>query len=589
MNLRIQIGLILLQVLLVKASSLHLSNTTIRQGFHDVQENSSCTLWKYDKYHDSTCVCGDSINNVIHCNNSDSAVSILVCNCMSYDERENTLLVGSCPYFCYDGFTTTLHNKRDVTNMCNRVFKQYREGQMCGRCKHNFAPSPYSYAYQCANCSSSSYELNWVKYLVIAYLPLTLFFAVVIILRFNAMSPLVNMVILCFQLGGSSVVMSNIAISEHFTWPSDDTYMPVIAKVFSCVFGMWNLDMFRALYRPFCLHPNSSILQILSLDYAIAVYPLVLIGVLYVFVKLHDRFEVIKLLWKPAGWLIARIHRQQRTSNSLIKPFGTFLLLSYVKTSNTSLDILMPAQVYNMSGKVVGLYLYYNGSIEYFGKDHLPYGILAIFMFTTFNLVPLLLLCLYPCRCFQSCLNCCRLNSQVLRTFMDAFQGCYKFEPYDCRYWAGFYLFLRLAILAIFVATKSSYISVLSGLLLIPVVCLLAVIRPYQRDIYNTIDIVLLQIVIICCFSLFIRSGYDRRYDTFALVIVGIALFVFVIYLVLLVLKTIAPNRLLVAMRKMLMKTVTVSRHDEEGLITREINVDTNVPLLQNCDTDNSD
>ena len=58
--------------------------------------------------------------------------------------------------------------------------------------------------------------------------------------------------------------------------------------------------------------------------------------------------------------------------------------------------------------------------------------------------------CFYSCRCFQSCLNRCRLNSQVLRTFMDAFQGCYKFEPCDCRYWAAFYLFLRLAVLIIF-------------------------------------------------------------------------------------------------------------------------------------------
>ena len=123
--------------------------------------------------------------------------------------------------------------------------------------------------------------------------------------------------------------------------------------------------------------------------------------------------------------LFTHFSRQWRVSNSLIEAFGTFILLSYIKIINISFNILMPVQVYNVSGNI-GLYTYYNGSLEYFGQDHLPYALLAIFVFFTFNLVPLLLLCLYPCRCFQSCLYCCRLNSQVLRTFTDAFQGCYN-------------------------------------------------------------------------------------------------------------------------------------------------------------------
>ena len=44
---------------------------------------------------------------------------------------------------------------------------------------------------------------------------------------------------------------------------------------------------------------------------------------------------------------------------------------------------------------VVGIYLYYDASIEYFGKKHLPYVILAVFVALTFILFPLLLLLLY--------------------------------------------------------------------------------------------------------------------------------------------------------------------------------------------------
>ena len=46
--------------------------------------------------------------------------------------------------------------------------------------------------------------------------------------------------------------------------------------------------------------------------------------------------------------------------------------LSHVKVLNTSVEILMPTQVYNASGIVIGAYAYYNGSLEYFGHDHLP-------------------------------------------------------------------------------------------------------------------------------------------------------------------------------------------------------------------------
>ena len=97
--------------------------------------------------------------------------------------------------------------------------------------------------------------------------------------------------------------------------------------------------------------------------------------------------------------------------------------------------------------------------MKYFGHDHLLHTVLAIYVCCiNFNLVPFLLLYLYPCRCFQSCLNCCRPNSHALRIFMDAFQGCYKFEPYDCRYWAAFYLFLRIAFLSIFSITQLKWL-----------------------------------------------------------------------------------------------------------------------------------
>ena len=314
-----------------------------------------------------------------------------------------------------------------------------------------------------------------------------------------------------------------------------------------------------------------SILQMISLDYAIAVYPLLLIFLTYALVTIHDRFLVVQLLWKPITWIMVKINREFGVKRTLIKAFGSFILLSYVKVLNTSVDILMPVQVYNASGIVVGVYTYYNGSLEYFGHEHLPYAFLAIFMFATFNLAPFLLLCLYPCQCFQSCLNCCQLNSQVLRIFMDAFQGCYKFEPYDCRYFSGFYFFLRVVILVIFLVTESLYIINNSGMAIIPAIVFLTIFKPYAQSIYNTIDVILLLSIVLFCFGASAISLGDYKYLPFSCLIFGIGLLYPAMYASVLVIYTIMPNSVKVHVKRYFKKFTSVNHGRGDGANVLEV------------------
>ncbi len=100
-------------------------------------------------------------------------------------------------------------------------------------------------------------------------------------------------------------------------------------------------------------------------------------------------------------------------------------------------------------GEKTNLYVVDN-SIPYLSKLHLPYFILALTMSFVFNIIPLLLLCLYPCRCFQTCLNRTGLQHHALHTFMDAFHGCYRHKPYDLRYFSGIYLPTQILNLVIF-------------------------------------------------------------------------------------------------------------------------------------------
>ena len=136
--------------------------------------------------------------------------------------------------------------------------------------------------------------------------------------------------------------------------------------------------------------------------------------------------------------------------------------------------------------------LYYNGTTSYFSKEHLPYTTLAIIVLLVLTLLPILLLCLYPCRCFQRLLNRCHLRSQALHMFMDAFQGCYKNgtnKTRDCRYFAALYLITRVAVHVSLVFSSVSLTNSVFALLLAIMVLLLSCFHPYKNKLYNQLDI----------------------------------------------------------------------------------------------------
>ena len=525
----------------------------------DANDSSSCPPWKYRKTPTSPCECGNSIGEVVQCSNG--SVCLFSCHCMSYSEKLGTVIMGPCPHLCENYFYFKIHHNMD--HICNQI---NRTGQLCGKCSEGYAPAVYSYGSLCVQCTHHKH--NWIKYLAIAYFPVTMFYALVILFRFNAMSPSVIAYIFVSQIVSSPAIASIFTtfVNSAEKHPIVHMKLRLIGDFVSNLYGFWNLDFFRYVYQPFCLHPNMTTLQVISLDYAIAVYPLLLIFLTYLFVRIHDRFTIFQLVWKPVAWLMLKANCNFGIKRTLIKAFGTFILLSYVKVFNTSVDILMPSQVYNASGTVVGVYAYYNGSLEYFGREHLPYALLAVFMFATFNLVPFLLLCLYPCRCFQSCLNCCRLNSQVLRTFMDAFQGCYKFEPCDCRYFSGFYLFLRVAILVIFLITESTYVIIYSGMAIMPAMAFILIVKPYRVRIYNTIDaIILLSFALFCCgASAITLSSFNHKYRSFLIIMTGVGLLFPAIYAIVLVIFAILPRCVILRVRKFIKRFTLVNRDPYE-------------------------
>ena len=466
--------------------------------------NASCPPWFEPS--NGTCRCGKTIHDIVKCDETLNESAILDCYCMTYNESTETIVVGACFYNCVSTNSTKDVVYRPMPKTVEGLNRDMcgdfnRDGQLCGECKANYSPPVYSYDLHCRMCSDGQY--NWMKYVAIAFVPLTVFLVLVLCCRISATSPQLNAFVTFCQ---AIAIPTNVRILLVAIYSNSSPGASIAVRILTAVYGVWNLDFFRTLApHTVCLKVDT--LQALALDYSIAFYPLVLIVVTYVVIELHaHNFRVIVWIWRPFHRCFARFRQQWNIRTSIIDAFATFLLLSNIKLLSVSFDLLIPTSVYNMNGSVVGIYLYYDASVEYFGKKHLPYAILALFVVLTFVFFPILLLLLYPMRCFQRCLGVCGVSWHALHIFVDAFQGCYKDGTngtQDCRYFAAVYLILRFSLFILFAFTLSAVFYAVTILAVIGVAMLLVIVQPYKAEFaaYNVVDSVLILTLAMWCGS----------------------------------------------------------------------------------------
>ena len=209
--------------------------------------------------------------------------------------------------------------------MCGRL---NRTGRLCGQCSDGYSPLVYSYDMQCVNCTNSEY--NWLKFTTIAFFPLTVLYFVVVLFKVNIMTPQLYGFITFSQVIASPIVLRAILLSLR-----SNNSMSTAARTAGTLYGVWNLDFFRTLLPKTCL--NVTTLTTLALDFAVAIYPLVLVIFTYILIELHARgYRLIMWLWRPFHKCFVHFNRAWDIQSSIIKAFATFLLLSYVCLLYTS-------------------------------------------------------------------------------------------------------------------------------------------------------------------------------------------------------------------------------------------------------------
>ena len=455
-----------------------------------------CSTWFF-RNQEGYCQCGSPIHGVVSCDNATRRVSVLSCFCMTLnDDDGNSTVIGSCLLNCANG--TYLKNHNNVYHRVSPIKSELdkgscnylnRRGRLCSKCIEGHYISAYSYDFHCYNCTSSV-GYNVVKYIFIAYIPLTMLYLFVLVFHISATSPKLNaFVVLCQSFATPVYVMISIQATKN-------TKMFPLIQTLATIFGVWNLDFFRTVIPPICLPLHT--FQILALDYLVALYPLLLIIVSYALLTAYDKeISIVVWVWRPFQKCLARFRRPWNIRYSIIDAFATFLLFSYMKLLTTSTNFLMPVSVYNVTGEWIGNYLYYDASIPFFKGAHLIYASFTLLIVIIVIIFPLILLLLYPMNCFQKCLNRCGLNFQGLRFFMECFQGCFRDKTdggMECRYFAAVYPFTRIISFVVYGMMKSDVCFVPLVMCLTAIAIAIIVVQPYKETfkVYNKLDSIMM-------------------------------------------------------------------------------------------------
>ena len=197
-----------------------------------------------------TCQCGntlgDDLGKIVICHSR----LLKKCNCMSFiaDPTINTTVVGSCPYTCYHiRWFSFPPNVSDLDEICTDM---NRTGPLCGKCAANYGPSVYSYSLNCVECQSEGLLSNTLFYIAVAFLPLTVFYILVMCCRLSVTSPSMTAYVFISQAISLPSALQ-FGHNEVYMFGFHNFYEKASYFLGFSIVGIWNLDFFRAVYKPF--------------------------------------------------------------------------------------------------------------------------------------------------------------------------------------------------------------------------------------------------------------------------------------------------------------------------------------------------
>ena len=471
----------------------------------DSQTNLACPLWFHYVPSKNSCRCLRFIScdgtkayvedkHLITVQQNQGLVSVFPSKSHVFNQRINETK---------PGYRLLPENISDLNHfMCGPL---NRKGYLCSDCIDGFRPSlsVIEDAYNCFRCTN-----NWrgvMIYFVIVLVPVTLFYLIILVFQIRMTSAPMP----CFIMY-SQIVVNLLSHSWDSSFGGIETIefteagdLRIVTRLIIVLYGLFNLEFMSYALPPFCVSSKLSLYHRAILGYITAFYPLLLIVVTWICIELHDRnFRMIVYLWRPFHRCFVRLRRGWDTKNDLIDVFATFFVLSYVKVLYQTILMLssIPVFTYSLNGN----YSYSNrvsdvdNTISITSARHITTFSIVALVFIISNLLPLLLLILYPFRMFRKMLSKLRLDRIFIMIFMEKFHCCYRDGldgRRDMRYFSGFYFVLCMSLILCppnFHHLLGLDVWFTSGLILSIAVLVFALCRPYKKMYVNVCDTLLL-------------------------------------------------------------------------------------------------
>ena len=475
-------------------------------------------LWEldHDDQHDVyTCKINKQLGRIINCysdNNPlllvesqecqlDSVISLIPGYCLSKNNKYY-IIIGNCPL----GFSN-LSLMYEIAHIENENFCRYlRSGRLCGDCVGYGIPIN-SFYLECVDCTRQSHVPGWVVFIILQMIPLTIMIILIIVLNVKLTIGSANgflfynqIMSLVFPSGSYPAWIMNTTIFQY-------TVEDVISSFYTGVhvnqlsflpYTIWNLDFINSLgsFLPICITPHMTAVGVISFWYLIALYPLVLLLLLYVWIIMYEKgFRCVVYITRPIHRLLARFWRIFDIEPSFIYSIASIYVLCFTQFTVISVKLLQFSKWESVNNSDTGLAFYYDGTLDYFGRHHIFYGIMAIIIFILVVLLPTLYLVLYPFKWFHRLLDFCKLRREGLIAVSDVFTGPYKHgadNTADCRIFSSFYFILRIVIISSFsfeMHSSGSYIGHSFQLAIsILTAGIIMIFRPYKRNIHNFVE-----------------------------------------------------------------------------------------------------
>ena len=446
------------------------------------------------------------LSNDIHCEKN--KVTLKVGHCLTYDESSNTLTLDGCMYFekvghsiSEPGFINLPDNISELNDyMCGPM---NRRGLLCKDCIDGYGLSLTSINYKCSNCSHAWYGVP--LYLIVEFVPVTLFFLLILFFRVH----LTYAPMTCFIMYSQLFIFEAVTYrNPPFDWIIPEIDHSILFKLALTFHSVWNLDFIRYTVAPFCTSSNIQILHMTFLGYIPALYPFFLIILTWVYIKANDHN------FRPLVWLRRLFHRglpglmrHCDPRSGIIDTFTSFFLLSYTRIIYQTSLVLNCTVIYALQDQVIvrSHAVNFDVSLKCGNTKHIFFVIPGLFILTVFNILPVLLLILYPFKVVRRCLSRCRLDSLALTAFLEKFYGCYRDGTdggKDMRSLSGLYFTLRAVFpLHYYLLIYKLNIPFWSfvGFVFLATAVLIGYVKPYKKWYMNALDTLLLAFLSLAC------------------------------------------------------------------------------------------